>query len=309
MKTKIIVAGIGGVGGYFGGLLANGYHQNENIEISFVARGKHLKEIKKNGLKVIKADTEFIAKPTIATDNPSEIGTADFIIISTKSYDLETVVRQLMPCVDEHTIILPLLNGVDSKRKIEHLLPNNLVLEGCVYIVSRLKEPGVIENMGNIESLFFGLDQYESNQLNTLEQILKEANVNVTQSKNISTIIWEKYIFISAIASATSYYDKCVGELLLDTTCVSTIQSLIEEVNGLAKAKNISISEDMMEKCMQRIKALPFDTTSSMHSDYRNGKTHTELDSLTLYVIREREKLGLESPAYQAISARLSNAK
>lgn len=303
------MAGIGGVGGYFGGLLANYYHQDENIEISFVARGKHLEEIKRNGLKVIKADSEFIAKPSKATDHPSEIGIADFIIISTKSYDLETVVQQLMPCMDEHTIILPLLNGVDSKRKIEHLLPHNLVLEGCVYIVSRLKEPGVIENMGNIETLFFGLDQYESDRLNTLENILKKANINVTQSKNISTIIWEKYIFISAIASATSYYDKCIGELLLDTACVSTIQSLIEEVSGLAKAKNITISEDIMEKCMQRLKALPFETTSSMHSDYRNGKSQTELDSLTLYVIREREKLGLKCPAYQAISDRLNKAK
>jgi 2-dehydropantoate 2-reductase len=84
-KTKIIIAGIGGVGGYFGGLLANHFYNNENVEISFVARGEHLKEIQKNGLKVIKGENEFIAKPHIATDNPAEIGIANFIIITTKS--------------------------------------------------------------------------------------------------------------------------------------------------------------------------------------------------------------------------------
>ena len=152
-KTKIIIAGIGGVGGYFGGLLAKHFYENENVEINFIARGQHLKEIQKSGLKVIKGKNEFIAKPNIATENPKEIGTADLIIISTKSYDLDTVIQQLRPCINKDTIILPLLNGVDSRDKIKNIYPDNLILDGCVYIVSRLKQAGVIENRGNIQTL------------------------------------------------------------------------------------------------------------------------------------------------------------
>ena len=171
-KTKIIIAGIGGVGGYFGGLLANCFYENENVEIIFFARGRHLKEIQNNGLKVIKGDSEFIARPALATDNPAETGIADYIIVATKSYDLETVVRQLLPCINQDTIVLPLLNGVDSKERIKNILPGNIVLDGCAYIVSRLKQAGVIENSGNIQTLYFGLDNFVNDRLLLLENFL-----------------------------------------------------------------------------------------------------------------------------------------
>ena len=120
-KTKILIAGIGGVGGYFGGLLAKHYFANTNVEIFFLARGEHLSEIRTRGLIVRKGDIEFIAKPKLATDNPVEIGIVDFIIICTKNFDLEQTIQQLFPCINTDTIILPLLNGVDSKERIQNI--------------------------------------------------------------------------------------------------------------------------------------------------------------------------------------------
>lgn len=268
-KTKIIIAGIGGVGGYFGGLLANHFSDNENVEISFYARGRHLKEIQHNGLKVIKGKSEFIARPTLATDIPSEIGIADFIIVCTKSYDLETVIEQLQPCVNKDTIILPLPNGVDSKERITNILPNNIILDGCAYIVSRLRQFGEVENSGNIQTLSFGLDIYESERLSQLERIFKEADIEATLSKNISEIIWEKFIFISPTAKATSYFDKCIGEVLADNESFKTLTNLIEEIELLAKAKQITVSEDIKIKTVNKLRALPYETTSSMHSDFK----------------------------------------
>ena len=89
------IYGIGGVGGYFGGLLAKQFSESNEIEIYFLARGENLKQIQKNGLKVIKGDTQFIVKPKLATDNANEIGIADYIILCTKSYDLEKTIEQL----------------------------------------------------------------------------------------------------------------------------------------------------------------------------------------------------------------------
>lgn len=304
-KVKIMIAGIGGVGGYFGGFLASHFHQSKNVEINFFARGENLREIKKNGLKVIKGKSEFIAKPTLATDNPTEMGTADFIIIATKSYDLETIVQQLQTCINQDTIILPLLNGVDSRERIKQILPNNLILDGCVYIVSRLKEAGVIENSGNIQTLYFGLDNFVNERLILLENLFKEANIEASLSKNISTIIWEKFIFISPTATATSYYDKCIGELITDKEKLETIASLIEEVKQIAKVKQIYVSDDITEKTLNKLKALPFETTSSMHSDFQMKKQSTELVSLTKYVIREGRKYNLATPKYIKVYAEL----
>lgn len=305
IKTKIIIAGIGGVGGYFGGLLANHFYDNENVEISFVARGEHLKEIQKNGLKVIKGENEFIAKPHIATDNIAEIGIVDFIVIATKSYDLETIIQQLRPCINQDTIVLPLLNGVDSKERIKNILPDNIVLDGCVYIVSRLKQYGVIENSGNIQTLYFGLDNIVNEKLLLLESLFKEANIEASLSSNISTIIWEKFIFISPTATATSYFDESIGEVLSDKEHYETIMELIEEVKQIAKAKQIIVSDDITEKTLKKLKALPFETTSSMHTDFKNKKSNNELQSLTDYVLREGMKYNLETPIYNKTYAEL----
>lgn len=304
-KTKIIIAGIGGVGGYFGGLLAKHFYENENVEISFFARGRHLKEMQKNGLKVIKGAGEFIARPTIATDNAAEIGIADFIIIATKSYDLETVIQQLQPCINQDTIILPLLNGVDSKERIKGILPDNIVLDGCAYIVSRLQQAGVIENSGNIQTLYFGLDNLVNDRFLLLEKLFKEANIEAYLLKNISTIIWEKFIFISPTATATSYFDNCIGELIADKEKLATTAALIEEVKQIAKAKQVYISDDITETTLNKLKALPFETTSSMHSDFKNGKPANELKSLTEYVVNEGRDYNLETPVYIMIFAEL----
>ncbi len=297
-KTKISIAGIGGVGGYFGGLLANHFYEHQNVEINFFVRGEHLKEIQANGLKVIKGESEFIAKPTLATDNPAEIGISDFILISTKSYDLEAVVEQLRPCINRDTIILPLLNGVDSKERIQGIFPDNMVLDGCVYIVSRLKQAGVIENSGNIQTLYFGLDNVVHDKLLLLENLLKKANIEASLSDNIATIIWEKFIFVSPTATATSFFDACIGELIADTEKREATISLIEEVKQIAKVKRIKVSVDSTEKTLAKLKALPFETTSSMHTDFKNNKPNTELETLTAYVVNEGRKYNLETPTY-----------
>lgn len=304
-KTKIIIAGIGGVGGYFGGLLAKHYYNIENVEICFLARGKHLKAIQENGLKVIKGESEFIAKPKLASDDPTKIGIADLIIISTKSFDLETVVKQLKPCINSNTIVLPLLNGVNSKEKIKSILPENIVLDGCVYIVSRLKQAGTVENTGNIQTLYFGLDNFENEKLLHFEKLFKEANINATLSTKISSIIWEKFIFLSPIATATSYYDQCIGEILADVDSFETTKLLIEEVKKLAKAKGIIISEDITEKTRRKLESLPFETTSSMHSDFKNKKSNNELKTLTGYVIKEGAKHNVLTPTYSTLNTSL----
>lgn len=305
MKKKIIIAGIGGVGGYFGGLLAKHYFGKENIEIIFFARGQHLKEIQNNGLKVIEGENEFTAKPKFSTDNPLEIGAADLIIISTKSYDLENVLQQLRPCITDSTIILPLLNGIDSKEKIKSKYPNNLVLDGCVYIASRLKQAGVVENIGNIQTLYFGLDNSTSDKLFALEKLFKEANIDATFSQNISTIIWEKFIFLSPIATATSYFDKCIGEIISDHKSFETVKLLIAEVIQLAKVKNIEIPEDIMEKTLTKLKSLPYEITSSMHDDFKSKKSKNELQNLTGYVIKESENHNIMTPNYSKMYANL----
>jgi 2-dehydropantoate 2-reductase len=307
MKTSITVAGIGGVGGYFGGLLAKHFHQSKEVEINFIARGEHLKEIQSSGLTVVKAGQHFIAKPHRATDNVQEIGHTNYLIICTKSYDLETILHQLEPCINSDTIILPLLNGVDSRERILNIYPNNTVLNGCAYIVARLIELGKVENLGNIQSLYFGIDGLKNEKLEHLEYLFKQAGIEATLTSDISSILWEKYVFISPTATATSYFNNSIGELLADENKLSKIKLLIEEVKQIADAKGIYLASDISDRTLNKLKSLPYEATSSMHSDFRNKKVNTELNALTAFVLNEAEKYNLELPTYKLMYTELIN--
>jgi 2-dehydropantoate 2-reductase len=307
MLTNIIIAGVGAVGGYFGGILAKYYENSSDVKVNFLARGEHLKAIQQNGLKVIHGDKEFYTKPAMATDDASSIGIANFIIVCTKGYDLAQTIEQLKPCIDQNTVLLPLLNGVDSREVIQGLLPGNLVLDGCVYIVSRLKQPGVIENIGNLQKLVFGEANHTSNKPTQLEKLLKDASVDVVLSDSISTTMWEKFIFISPTATATSFYDKNISELMNDPDCYASVLKLIDEVQLVAKAKQVSVAANSAENVLNRLKSMPAGATSSMHSDFKSNKPQTESESLTGYVIREGKKYGIDTPTYTMMYEGLVN--
>jgi 2-dehydropantoate 2-reductase len=306
-KIKIVVAGIGGVGGYFGGLLAKKYENSNSVEICFLARGEHLRKIRENGLKVIHGQDEFIAKPAIATDNANEIGIADYIMICIKSYDLDATIEQLKPCIGENTILQPLLNGVESVERIKKILPGTTVLEGCVYIVSSVKDAGVIENSGINQKLFFGTGNVNNDRLLRLEKIMLDAGIEATLSDSISTIIWEKFIFIASIATATSYFDCSIGKLLEENE--ETLVQLIEEVKLIALAKGITVKPDITAYIVNYNKLLPYEATSSMHRDFLNLKPKTEVESLTGYVVSLGEKYGIETPTFIKAYSKLINKK
>ncbi len=307
--TKVIIAGIGGVGGYFGGLLAKHFYSSPSVEICFFARGANLQQIKKNGLRVVQGKTDFIAYPALATDKPEEMGVADFIILCTKAYDLEDTVKQLAPCIAINTIILPLLNGVDSRERIKNIVPNNLVLDGCVYIVSRLIAPGVVENFGNLQKLYFGLDNVENENLNLFYNLLFQAGIEAVYSEQILSTIWEKFIFISPTATATAYYNNTISEIVSQEQKLITVKELLEEIKQIALAKQVSFPVDISEKIVTRLKSLPPEITSSMHSDFLKCKHHTELESLTGYVINEAANYKLAVPTYLKMYEKLSKVE
>ena len=306
MKLKIVIVGLGGVGGYYGGLLAKYYAGDPAIEIYFVARGEHLKKVQQNGLTVITETGTFVVRPTLATDTVTEIGIADYVILTTKSYDLEATVRQIKPCVGANTVILPLLNGADISSRIRILLPGIEVWNGCAYIVARLNEPGVVESSGNLHRFSFGYENKTSERLIAFEKFLKVAGIEATFYEKILPVIWKKFFFISATASLTSYFNVSFGALLTDDERKTTLINLLEELLLVANAEGAEIDRSVITKVINQLEKLPFETTASMHSDFIAGK-NTEVDTLTGIVVRLGEKHGIATPVYEKVFNELSS--
>lgn len=302
---KIAITGIGGVGGYFGGLLAKHY-SGSDIEIFFIARGENEKVVHEQGLKMQTSQGEFVVHPKLVTSDPAKIGAVDYLICCTKGYDLEEAVLHCKPCIRNETILLPLLNGVNAKEKIKKIYPDNEVWDGCVYLVSRLAEPGLIKETGNIRKLYFGSDEGDQDQLQSFEKIFCDAGIDATWSKNILETTWEKFLFISPIATVTSYLDKTIGEVFGDENGEKLLQQLLAEIKSVADAKGIVLPDDTMNKNIDKMRSLPAGTTSSMHSDFRKGG-RTELGSLTGYVIQSAHTFGVSVPTYEMMNATLEH--
>lgn len=303
---KIAFLGLGGVGGYFGAKLARTYSQSEEIEIVFLASEKTAEIIAKNGIRLTTPLEEFIAQPHLVTSNAGETGFVDLLIVSVKSYDLEEGLHEFKACIGPKTIILPLLNGIDAPGRIRNLFPETEVWSGCVYIVSRRIAPGVIEETGNIHSLWFGADDSKNEQLNRVYTILHKAHDGVFLSDEINKVIWEKFVFISPIASLTVALNKNIGQILSDPESKTQLSALLSEIVSLARKLQISLPQNIEELTLAKFHRLPSQTTSSMHSDFQNNRK-TEVESLTGHVVQLARLHQAATPNFESIYSSIIN--
>ncbi|HEY0031186.1 MAG TPA: 2-dehydropantoate 2-reductase [Bacteroidia bacterium] len=303
-KKRIAILGIGAVGGYIGALLAEKYRNSTDIEIIFIARERTVEIIQAKGLKLITPHNEKIVFPHLVSNDPKEIGSIDFLICCVKSYDLTESLIPLKECIHPGTVILPLLNGVDARERIAPLFPTAEIWDGCVYIISRLVEPGIVREIGNIHSFYFGSQTASETKLKQLESILKAATIDCHLSDTILQTIWEKFIFISVVASLTSYLNLPIGAILENEKYRELLHQLLSEVKAVADAKQIGLPEDIINKSIATMERMPFETTSSMHSDFLKGGK-TEYRSLTEYVTEAGKKCKIPTPAYNEILKKL----
>jgi 2-dehydropantoate 2-reductase len=265
--------------------------------------------IKQKGLRLINEGNEVIAYPQLATDLAIEIGRVNYIIVCCKSYDLEQIIIQLKPCIDENTTILPLLNGVESTDKIKQINPTAEVLKGCVYIVSSIKDNGIIEKNGNIQRIIFGTMNNNQSSSLQLKNIFNQAGLDAVLSDEIDKAIWEKFFMISANSTATSYFNCNIGSLFESPQAYNFLIQLLKEINTLALAKGIIFTEDMIDKTILKLKSLPYETSSSMHRDFLKINGRTELESITGYVVTTAKLFNISTPTFEQAYYHLQNKK
>lgn len=301
-KLKIAVSGIGGVGGYYGGLLSAFYEQSEEIDIYFIARGKNLEAIRKNGLLIKEREKQIHTYPTLATDKAEEIGIVDFLFCCSKSYDLEKNIEQLRPVIGAETVVVPLLNGVDITERIQKILPDHHVWKGCCYIVSRQESPGIIIKSSPKDFLYFGDKESDKMRQRLLLVLLANAGIAAFNPEDIDMRIWMKYVMISTTATITSYYNLPIGGII--STYFDEYVELIKEIQQVASGMGIQLPDDIIDSCVKAQQLMPEESTTSMHTDFIQGND-TELETLTGYVVHAANNLNIDTPLYNKMYDKL----
>lgn len=284
MKTVII--GLGGVGGFFGGMLARKYSGETGQEVHFVARGKHLDAIREKGLNLLYNEESFIIHPSSAVDITSKIGIADLILITTKSYDLGSVLPLLKPICGEHTVMIALQNGMGNIEILKGFnLPGNLC-DGLVYVGSEIKSPGVVKTIGATQKIIFGIEGSTPEILKSVETYLSAAGFQVVLTDNPLKYKWLKFQFICSLSAVTALHQKTIGQVLESESLTNDLLKLMEEIASVAKSKDMGFPDNATEKSMEIVRKMGFGQTTSFQRDYLAGKNH-ELENYLGVLVRE----------------------
>jgi len=283
---RIAFIGIGGVGGYIG---AKFLHARMNHDITLIGRGSHKEAIETSGLTIIEDAITF----NLSVKKMNLEGIYDLVIFSVKSYDLKEAVEMIRPFVTSKSILIAFANGVSHREMIEKQIEAK-VLDGAVYILSHLQEAGVIRKKGDIFAAIIGSEKYKEETL-ILENLFKEADLRVKIPENIQEAIWKKYLFISAFATLTSYYNCAISSVYENHR--EECELLLQEIASVAKAKGIILDLDV-SKALQTASKVPSDASTSMHLDFQTNHKN-ELETLTHYIIEQGLELGVKTPLYE----------
>ena len=300
---RIAVFGAGGVGGFFGGRLA---HAGEDV--TFIARGEHLRAIKAGGLKVESPSGDFVVFPAKATDDVTEVGEVDLVILGVKAWQVPEAAHAMKPLAGSRTTVLPLQNGVDAVSQLVAELGPDRVIGGLCRIVSFVVGPGHIRHAGFTPSIIIGeLDNRRTARTDTIEQVFKNAGLEISVAADIQVALWTKFLFIASFSGVGAMANAPAGVVRSDPKWRSYLLNAMEEIYALAHARGIKLPANSVDTVMASVDGLPEDATSSMQRDVAAGKP-SELESQNGAVVRMAREAGIDVPTHTLIYQTLKPA-
>ena len=206
---RLVVLGSGGIGGYYGALLAKGGH-----DVAFIARGAHLEALQQRGLTVRTPEGESTIPVTAVADTRS-LAPVDLVLFCVKSYDTEPAAEALAPLMARDTAVVTLQNGVDNVEAIGSVVGSGAVLAGAVYVALQLAGPGVVLRTGNEGRIVFGeLSGAVTERVQRIASAFTQSGIPHQVSTDINRVLWEKFLFIAGVGGVTALARSGIGPLL-----------------------------------------------------------------------------------------------
>jgi 2-dehydropantoate 2-reductase len=292
--------GSGGVGGYFGGRLAAA-----GQDVTFIARGAHLRAMQENGLRIISPLGDAHIESVRATADPGEIGPVDIVLFCVKLYDVEEAAELCKTLIGEDTAVIPLLNGIDAPQRMAPILGVEHIVPGIAKIPSQIAEPGVIEHKAPLAALEFGeADNRESARVTAFNDACASAGIEARISPDIKVALWAKFIMLASFAGVSCMTRQTAGVIRDDPDLVQLSNETIQEIISVALACGIELPGDTYDNTVAMRSAFPADGYPSMWFDLDAGK-RMELDGLTGTIVRLGREQGVPTPVNRVIYAAL----
>ncbi len=292
---KIAIMGSGGIGGYYGARLQQG-----GADVTFIARGEHLKAMQAGGL-ALEGERPIHLPKVKATDDPASIGKVDMVIFSVKLRDTESAARQLLPVIGPDTGIISLQNGVQKDDMLAPVVGREHLLGGAAYIGVSIARLGVIRKAGAPERLAFG--EYD-NKVSTRAQAFLDAcnagGIKADIPGNITLELWQKFVFLVAMSSATASMRSTAGPIRTNPLARQFVIDTMDEVAAVGRAHGVPLAENYGAARISHADAMAPEMRSSMALDLELGKP-LELPWLAGAVVDLGAQKGVPTPCCRAV--------
>lgn len=297
---RTVIMGTGGLGGYFGALLAKA-----GEDVTFIARGANLQALQARGLTVRSANGDFSLPAVRACADLAGMPEADFVLFCVKTYGVAEAAALLQPVVGPDTVLLTLQNGVDTPTDLQHAFGRGTVLAGITRIGSTLVEPGVIEQPTRDRAIEFGnVDTRGAAAVEPVRALLEAAGIPAVVSPDIRKSLWEKLVLISAFAGLSALTGLSPNQLLDRQPTRTVYTHVMEEAAAVARAAGVTLDADIAAYILAYLDAEGELGSASMAVDFQHRR-RTEIEAINGAVVRHGQRLGVPTPVNQTIYAAL----
>jgi len=300
---RIAIMGTGGVGGYYGGLLAVA-----GQDVTFIARGAHLQAIRDKGLQIKSVHGDFTVSPAKATDHPVEVGPVELVIVATKTYHTDEAAEVIKPMVGPNTVVISFQNGIDAAERIGSAVGMEHVLGGATWLSAAIEAPGRIGQYSQFRRIVLGeLDGRMTPRAQAIALVLATTPAVVEVVPNIRQVLWTKFVFIAAISALGGLTRVALGEYRHVPEAREVLVEAMAEVVAVAQAGGVSLDADILGKTLAFIDAGAPDLRPSMQRDLEAGRM-SELESMIGVVVRLGKDQGTPTPVMRLAYALLKPA-
>jgi len=303
--VRIGVIGAGGIGGYYGGLLARAGHP-----VSFLARGVNLEALRTRGIVVRTAEEEWTSA-VVAGENVRELsapfGDGDLALVTTKAYSLSEVSPAVRAFAERGATILPLLNGVEAADTLVRLgVPREQIIGGVTYISAVRIAPGTVQRRTAAQRVIVGeLPRGTSERVKQVAAMFENAGAQGEVSEDITVALWQKFVFLASLAAGCGLARLPLGPVRENRLGARLLERGVREAVAVGRARGVALREDEEEQALSAIHSLPPGTEPSLLLDIRSG-ARTEVDVLSAAIARFSAEAGIETPIHDTAAIALA---